>query len=180
MPGTAESERKSLKERAVGELEKYAIVTIYLWLLFALYSLHRRQVLQQHGMISVWQHGSALMINALIFGKIILIAQALEVGKSLERRALLWIALGKSLIFAILLIAFHIVEGAIRPWFESQPLSAGFTNFGGTLTGLLTYAAIFSVVLIPFFAFQETARVLGSNALRDLFVRSGEKRFSAD
>jgi hypothetical protein len=48
-------------------------------------------------MISVWQHGFAL-INALIFGKIILIAQALEVGKSLERRALLWIVLGKSLI----------------------------------------------------------------------------------
>jgi hypothetical protein len=168
--------KRNLRERAVGELEKYATITVYLWLLFALFSLHTRQVLQQHGMISVWQHGFAL-VNALIFGKIILIAQALEVGKSLERRALLWIVLGKSLIFAILLIAFHIVEGAIRAWFESQPISAGLADFGGTLPGLLTYAAIFCVVLIPFFAFQETARILGSSALRDLFVRSGEKRF---
>jgi hypothetical protein len=176
VPGTAESGRKSLKERAVGELEKYAIITVYLWLLFALFSLHTRQVLQQHGTISVWQHGFAL-INALIFGKIILIAQALEVGKSLERRALLWIVLGKSLVFAILLIAFHVVEGAIRAWFQGQPLLAGLADFGGTLPGLLTYAAIFCVVLIPFFAFQETARILGSNALRDLFIRTGEKRF---
>jgi hypothetical protein len=156
-PEKGEARKRNLRERAVGELEKYAIITVYLWLLFALFSLHTRQVLQQHGMISVWQHGFALL-NALIFGKIILIAQALEV-------------------FAILLIAFHIVEGAIRAWFESQPLSAGLADFGGTLPGLLTYAAIFCVVLVPFFAFQETARILGSSALRDLFVRSGEKRF---
>jgi hypothetical protein len=175
-PEKGEARKRNLKERAVGELEKYAVIVVYLWLLFALFSLHTRQVLQQHGMISVWQHGFAL-VNALIFGKIVLIAQALEVGKSLERRALLWIVLGKSLIFAILLIAFHVVEGAIRAWFESQPLSAGLTDFGGTLPALMTYAAIFCVVLIPFFAFQETARILGSSALRDLFLRSGEKRF---
>jgi hypothetical protein len=111
-PETAEATKKNLRERAVGELEKYGMITVYFWLLFALFSLHTRQLLQQHGMISVWEHGFALL-NALVFGKIILIAQALEVGKSLERRALLWIVLGKSLIFAILLIAFHIVEGAI-------------------------------------------------------------------
>jgi hypothetical protein len=175
-PEKTEAGKRSLTERAVDELEKYAVITIYLWLLFALFSLHTQQVLQQHGMISVWQHGFAL-VNALIFGKIVLIAQALEVGKSLERRALLWIVLGKSLIFAILLIAFHIVEGAIRAWFDSQPLSVGLTDFGGTLPALVTYAAIFCVVLIPFFAFQETARILGSSALTDLLVRSGEKRF---
>jgi hypothetical protein len=45
VPGTAESGRKSLKERAVGELEKYAVITVYLWLLFALFSLHTRQFL---------------------------------------------------------------------------------------------------------------------------------------
>ena len=97
-------------------------------LLFALFSLHTRQVLQQHGMTSAWQTGFAL-VNALIFGEVILIAQVLEVGKSLERRALMWIVLGKSLIFAVLLIAFHIAEDAIRAWFESQPLSKGLADF---------------------------------------------------
>jgi len=41
--------------------------------------------------------------------------------------------LGKSLIFAILLIAFHIVEEAIRAWFERRPLSAGLADFGTLL-----------------------------------------------
>ena len=73
--------------------------------------------------------------------------------------------------------AFHIVEEAIRAWFERQPLSAGLADFGGTLPGLLAYAAIFFVVLVPFFAFQEAARILGTGALWGLFIHNGEKRF---
>ena len=68
---------KSLKERAVSELEEYAVITVYLWLLFALFSLHK-QLVQGHE-ISVWHQGFAI-VNALIFGKVILIGQALEVG----------------------------------------------------------------------------------------------------
>ena len=175
-PGTAEAGgKKGLKERAVSELEKYAVIIAYLWVLFALFSLHKREVLQEHG-IGAWQQSFAI-VNALIFGKVILIAQALEFGKSLERRALIWIVLGKSLIFAILLVAFHIVEEAIRAWFKSQPLSAAFAHLGGTLSGLLTYAAIFFVALIPLFAFQEAARIFGGGALWSLFFRAGDKRF---
>jgi len=166
--------KKSLKERGVEELEKYAIIAVYLWLLFGLFSLHKQLVLG-HG-VSVWQQGFAL-VNALVFGKVILIAQALEVGRGLERRALVWVVLGKALMFAILLLVFHLAEEAIRAWFGGEPLSAAFADFGGTLPGLLTYAAIFFVSLIPFFAFQEAARVVGSDALWRLFIRGGGKRF---
>jgi len=166
--------KKSLKERGVEELEKYAIITLYLWLLFALFSLHKQLVLG-HG-ISAWQQGFAI-VNALVFGKVILIAQALEVGRGLEKRALIWVVLGKALMFAILLLAFHIAEEAIRTWFRSEPFSAAFADFGGSLPGLLTYAAIFFVSLIPFFAFQEAARVVGGDSLWSLFTRGGAKRF---
>ena len=165
--------KKSLKERAVTELERYAVITVYLWLLIALLSLHK-QAVQGHG-ISVWLQGFAI-VNALVLGKVILIGQALEVGKGLERRALVWVVLGKSLFFVILLIVFHIAEEAIRAWFESKPLSDAFAGFGGTLAGLLTYAAIFFIALIPFFAFQEAARILGSDALWSLFFHAGHKR----
>jgi len=160
--------KRSLKERAVSELKRYAVISVYLWVLFALLSLHR-QLLQGHG-ISVWQHGFAI-VNALIFGKFILIGQALKLGKSLEKRALAPVVLGKSLIFALLLVAFHIVEETIRASFEGQPLSASVADFGGSLASVMTYGAIFFVVLIPFYAFQEAARVLGGHALWDLFFR---------
>ena len=166
--------KKSLKERALSELEKYAVITVYLWLLFALFSLHR-QLVQGHG-VSVWHQGFAI-VNALIFGKVILIGEVLDVGRVLERRALVWVVFGKSLIFAILLLAFHMVEEVIRAWFESEPLSTAFVDFGGTLPGLLTEVAIFFVALIPFFAFQEAARILGIGVLWNLFFHSGESRF---
>jgi len=169
-----ENREKSLKERAFGELEKYAVITVYLWLMFALFSLHK-QLVQGHG-ISVWQQGFAIL-NALIFGKVILVGQVLGVGKALERRALIWAVLGKSLIFAILLLAFHIVEEVIRAWLEGKPLSTAFVDFGGTLPGLLTDTAIFFVALIPFFAFEEAARILGDGVLWNLFFHSDEKRF---
>jgi hypothetical protein len=166
--------KKSLKERALSELEKFAVITVYLWLLFALFTLHR-QIVQGHG-ISVWHQGLAI-VNALIFGKVILIGEALHIGEALEQRALVWAVFGKSLMFAILLFAFHIAEEAIRAWFVGQPLSASFTDFGGSLPDLVTYAAIFFVALIPFFAFQEVARVLGNGALWNLFFHGGNKRF---
>ena len=166
--------RKSLKEHAVSLLKRYAVISAYLWLLFALFSLHK-QLVQGHG-ISVWHQGFAIL-NALIFGKVILIGQALAVGKGLERRALIWAALGKSLLFAILLLAFHIGEAVIRTWLESEPVSTAFVDFGGTLSGLLTETAIFFVALIPFFAFREAARILGNSVLWNLFFHSGEKRF---
>ena len=172
-PGAAEAGNKSLKERAVSELEKYAAITAYLWVLFALFGLHR-QLLQGHG-ISAWQQGFAI-VNALVFGKVILIGEALELAKGAERHALAWIVLRKSLIFAILLVAFHMLEEAIRAWFKGQPLSDAVTDFGGSMAGVASYAAIFFVVLIPFYAFQETGRVLGGDALWNLFFRARMNR----
>ena len=160
--------KKSLKERAVSELEKYAIISVYLCVLFTLLSLHR-QLLQGHG-ISVWQHGFAI-VNGLVLGKVILIGEELELGKGKASHALAWVVLRKSLIFAILLVAFHILEEAIRAWFEGQPMSGALTSLGGSLAGVMSYAAIFFVVLIPFYAFQEAARILGGGTLWDLFFR---------
>ena len=164
---------ESLKERVASELEKYAIITVYLWLLFALFGLHK-QLLQGHG-VSIWQQGFAL-INALVFGKVILIGDALKVAKGQRNDSLAWVVLRKSLIFAILLVAFHVLEEVIRAWFKSQPLSTVVTEFGGSLAGVAAFAAIFFVVLIPFYAYQEAARVLGGDTLWNLFFRAHAKR----
>ena len=105
------SGKRSLTDRAFSEIEKYAVISAYLWVLFALFGLHR-QLVQGHG-VSAWQQGFAV-INALIFGKVMLIGEAFELGKAKSSDALAWVVLRKSLIFALLLIAFHIAEEAIR------------------------------------------------------------------
>ena len=166
--------KKSLEERAFEELKKYAVITLYLWVLFFLFAAYKRMLLQENG-ISLWNQSFAI-VNALIFGKVVLIGQALDLGKGLRERALIWVVLGKSFLFTVVLLLFHVVEEAIRAWFKDLPLSSAVSDFGGgTWLGLLTYGAIFFVALIPFFAFQEAAEVVGHDAIWDLFFTRDRK-----
>jgi hypothetical protein len=173
---TAAAKTKSFEERALEELKKYAVIVLYLWVLFALFANYKRELLHENG-INVWNEGFAI-VNALIFGKVILIAQALSLGGSLKDRALVWIVIGKSLLFSIVLMLFHIGEEAIRAWFKDLPLSTAVADFGGgTWFGLATYGAIFFVALIPFFVMQEAASLLGPDAPWNLMFTSGRKSF---
>ena len=45
----AAAEKPSLKARALDELRQYAIVTLYLWVFFALFSFYRRMILEENG-----------------------------------------------------------------------------------------------------------------------------------
>ena len=169
----AESGRKeSLKERAISEMRKFAVIAVYLWLLFALFGLHK-QLVQGQG-VSLWQQGFAV-INALVFGKVVLIADAMQLAKGSDDQALAWIVLRRSFIFAVLLLAFHIVEEAVKAYFKGRDIAAIVPDMGG-LAGLAAYCAILCVVLIPFFAFQEASRVLGGDAMWNLFFRPREPR----
>ena len=171
---TASTRMESFEARAISELKMYGVITLYLWFFFFLFSLYKRMLLQENG-ISLWSESFAI-VNALIFGKVILIAQAFNVGRALRDKALVWIVLGKSLLFMILLLLFHVAEEAIRAWFKGLPLSSSIEDFGGgTWLGLITYAAIFFVVPIPFFAFQEVAGLVGAGALSDLFFSRDRK-----
>ncbi len=171
-----EAKKQSLRTRALHELKDYAIITLYLWVLFVLFGLYKRELLRENG-ISVWNESFAI-VNALIFGKVILIGQALDVGRSLREQALVLVVVGRSLMFAVLLILFHIAEEAIRAAFEGLPLATAIDDFGGgTFRGLLTYAGIIFVALIPFFAFREVAQVVGGDALWSLFFTPGRKSF---
>ena len=174
--GAGAGKKGGLKERAIDELRSYAIITLYLWVLFVLFTSYKHLLMHENG-ISAWNQGFAI-VNALIFAKVILIAQAFSLGEGLRNRSLLSVALIKSLLFTIVLLLFHIAEEAVRAWFKDLPLSTALTDFGGGFwVGLVTYAAIFFVALIPFFTVQEIARVIGVEALWNLLSTRGRKAF---
>jgi hypothetical protein len=160
-------EKPSRKARAISELKKFIVITLYLWVLFALFSRYRRMILEEHG-ISVWEQSFAI-INALIFAKVILIAQALNLGVELQKYPLIYSVLGSSLIFTIVLFAFHILEEAIRALVKGLPLSTSIADFGGgTVEGFLTLgdrrkAALGSVPLRPLEDIQACGRVTASS-----------------
>ena len=169
-------EKPSLTSRALDELRRYAVITLYLWLLFAVFSLYRRMILQENG-ISVWGQSFAI-VNALVFAKVILIAQALNLEAGLRKYPRIFIVLGNSALFTIVLVAFHLLEDAVKAWIEGRPIATSVADFGGgTLSGFLTIGAIMFVALIPFFGMQEVARAVGSRALWDLFFTGRAQTF---
>ena len=77
--------------------------------------------------------------------------------------------LGKSFIFTLLLMAFHVAEEAVRAWFQGKPVVSSIQDFGGgSWQGMLVYGALLFVTLVPLFAFKEAQRVVGGEKLRNL------------
>src|SRR5271154_2972255 len=124
--GAPASERPSLKTRALDELRQYAVITVYLWLLFAVFSLYRRMILEEHG-ISAWGQSLAI-VNALVFAKVILIAQALNLEAGLRKYPRIYIVLGNAVLFTIVLVAFHVFEDGIKAWFEGRALATSIAD----------------------------------------------------
>lgn len=167
-PGAEAEVKRSLKERAVDELKRYLVISAYLCVLLAVFSLHRQLLLGHE--ISLWQQGFAI-INALVFGKIILLGEALKLGERKQNHALAWTVLRRSLIFSVLLVASQILEESIRAWFQHRHAASVIVDLGGW-PGVLCHAVIIFVALLPFFAVQEAGRVLGARALWNLFFRN--------
>jgi multidrug resistance efflux pump len=75
----------------------------------------------------------------------------------------------KSAVFAALLICFHIIEETFIGIFHGKTFFQSIPSIGGgKLQGILMVGVIMFVVLMPFFAFRELDRAIGTEELRSL------------
>src|SRR5271155_2374826 len=101
----------SLKNRAADEIKRFIVIFLYLWVVFALLSLHTSFVLSQHHLD--YQEHTFAIINAFIFAKVLLIGEHFQFGTRFKDKALIYPILHKSFIFTVVGIGFHIVETAL-------------------------------------------------------------------
>lgn len=170
-----------LKERAVSELKRYSVIVFYLWILFALFELHRYVVLREVNLSSLsgWKIGFAL-VNALIMGKVILIGEALHVGEQLSEKRRIYSVLFKSASFALLVVCFDIVEDVIVGLIHGKSLVASIPPLGGGgLEGKLLFGFMAFVVLIPYFLYAEIRQVIGTEKLHSMILRERAKADAA-
>ena len=167
------------KRRAIAEGRRFLTMFLYLWVILALFALHERIVLRELG-TSLPSQGFAF-VNALVLAKVMLIGEDLDLGGWLRDRPLIYPILHESLMFAILFVAVHILEGIVVGWFHGETISASVPVIGGGgVAGLVCVAVIMFVSLIPFFAFRDLDRELGRDRLRELlFSRRGHPSANA-
>jgi hypothetical protein len=160
-----------LKEKALSEVRELAIIVGYFWVLFTLFQLNKVTILREHNLLTAptYTYGFAL-VEALIFGKIVLIAQALHFGEDLKDRAGIYVILYKSAAFSLLLLFFEILEKIIDGVFHGQTVADSIPALGGGgPRGMLMVGLMMFIILVPFFCFMEVSRAFGRDKLYALF-----------
>jgi len=156
-----------MKELAREEFRRFILLFLYLWLMFGLFALNERVILQQQGINFVAQ-GFAL-INALVMAKVMLVAEGLNLGRWLERRPRIYRILHDALLMTLLFIAFHIVEKVVIGTMHGESAAASIPVIGGGgVGGLICVSLILFISLIPRFAFWSIGQALGPGQLRVL------------
>jgi hypothetical protein len=171
----------SLKQRAAAEAKRYLAFATYLIIVFGtliLFSVNIYARIDQDIPHFPSYHFYALgLINALVLAKFMLIAEAtklgsLAIGRRIERKPLVYVILYRSLLFtAVLVVAYGLEEVLVGAWHGKRP-GAVLPEMAGGPRGVLTFAWVMFVALLPYFAFQEIGRVLGADRLRALFLRA--------
>lgn len=161
-------EKKSLKERALEEFKLYWIISLYLALFLGAFTVYRRLVLEESG-IAYLHYGFAI-VEALIIAKVILVGEAIGLGKRFERGPLIWSVLYKSVVFGVFVLLFGILERVVEAWIHKTGwagVERGLTELG--LYELLARVVMLMIALVPFFAVREIGRALGRKKLSELF-----------
>jgi len=163
-----EAERPSLKQRALEELKTYWVITLYLWLFLGCFSVYRKLILAETGVTYV--HYGLALVEAMVIAKVVLIGRLFGFSRRFEEQPLIWPVLYKSVVFALLVMVFGIVEHLVEGWIHERGLFDGLREIAAT--GAYEIGArmlTLTVAFVPFFAIYELGRVLGMRRLADLF-----------
>jgi hypothetical protein len=167
-PNGINRHRKNRRRKIIEEAEKFLGMTIYLWVLFFLFSLHESIVLSQYHIDYVFF--GLPIVNALVLAKVMLVADDLHLGERFKEKPLIDPIIYKSLMFTVVFICFHVLEEALIGALKGKPISDSLSSVGGNLRGILSRAGIIIVALGPFFTFREIGRAIGERELSSLLL----------
>jgi hypothetical protein len=170
--------RTELKAKAISEAKKFAVIVGYLWVLFVLFELHKVTILREEDTLTPFGYRAGFaLINALILGKIILIAEAFHFGERFQDKPLAYAVLFKSAAFSVLLVCCDMLEEMLVGVFHHNTIAESIPRLGGGgAEGILLVGLMVFIVLMPFFLFTEVARVIGENELMSIIFKRGKSQ----
>jgi hypothetical protein len=166
----AEDTKTTLKEKAAEELRLMLLITLFLAAVFGAFLTYRRLISREFGVTS-FHYGFAL-IEALIVAKVILIGKAIGLHKNPSRRALILTALRDSVVYAILVGIFAVLEHIVDGLLHHKTLAASVREFlAQGIYEILGRMLVLFVAFVPFFTLWELDRALGGGRLFSLVFR---------
>jgi len=165
-----DKKKGNLKEKIFHEFVEYWINVVYLTLVFAAFTQHRRFILASHDI--TYTNYWVAFIEALILAKVIMIGAVFRLGRGLENKSLIFPTLYKTVVFTLFVALFTVLENVIKGLWKGIGFVGGLNKFMGKgIHELLANSLVIFVAFIPFFAYRELGRVLGLEKIRALFFR---------
>ena len=162
--------KKGWKQKILHELVSYWVVFLYMAIFFGVFTTYRRLLLA-HYQIDYAEHGISI-IKALVLAKVVLVAEALRLGRGFEEKPLILPTLYKTLLFTVCVALFGVAESLVRSFIGGKGLTAAV---GELMSGFgyewLARALVVFFAFIPFFAVRELMRVLGRGVVQTLFFQ---------
>jgi hypothetical protein len=119
---------------------------------------------------TTYLHYGIALVEALIIAKVVLIGRIFGFTRRFDERPLIVPVIYKSILFALLVLLFGVVEHLVTGWIHKQGLLGGLREIAEVGAYEIGARALtLTVAFIPFFAFSEVARVKGSGRLAAMF-----------
>ena len=172
--GTLPEPKRDLKQRILDEVIKLLAIAFYLWAMFGMFALHEFVVAEENH-INYHFYGFAV-VNALIFAKVMLVAEDLNFADWFKDRPLVYPILCKAILFSALFLVSDVVEEVLVGIFRGKTITESIPSIGGgSPSGVFFVGIILAIALIPFFAFTEIGRALGARELHTLLFTDRAK-----
>ena len=163
MRGEAEARKLSFQERVIADLKAFGGFCICLWAVFIMLTVHAVVGGAQYGV------GMSFFVlttlNAFLLMQAMPLAERYSLFQNLKHKPLIYSIIFKTLIFVGALVLAYAVEMALL---GLVGIGAGVMTVGGGLGGMLAWWVIFSVALLPYFAFREVEGAVGADMMGKL------------
>jgi hypothetical protein len=163
--------RATLREKAVGQFEELAALSVYLYVCLGAVVLLKSAGLQQAGIGSdLW---GIAAVKAVLLAKFMLLGRDLHLGERFRDRPLIWPTLYNALVFLILLLVLTVFEELLVGLLHHRALGDSLTHVVGStfLQGFAVCLVLF-LILVPYSAFMCLGEVLGEREVIRLFFVS--------
>lgn len=149
---------------------EYWITVIYLTLFFGVFTWYRRLILaDQH---IEYLHYGVSFFEAMVLGKVIMVGDALRMGRGFKNYPLIVHVLYRTVVFMIFIGVFRVFEYSVIALYHGKSVMSGIESL--TSQGryeMLAGCLVKFLAFLPLFAFKEIDRALGKGKLREILFQ---------
>lgn len=161
---------KRWKQVLFHEMFEYFFNFAFLAVFLVAFAWYRRLILATYHI--PYFHYWAPIIEAAVLAKVIMIGDALRIGRSLQNRPLAVATIYRTVAFSVFVALFSIAEHLIGALIRGKTFADGISEIANQgVYEVLAKCVVVLVAFVPFFSMKEIEREFGAEKIRGMFFR---------